>query len=90
MFKTLRHASVKWYNVLSTSLHPCDPTVLLSLGESCREPVKTFVESISSSGATRLYIPLSVAQAVESELVGHLGSTHGVGKILLVGKDEKD
>jgi hypothetical protein len=32
--------------------------------------------------------PLSLSQAVESELIRDLGGVHGIWQILLVGKDE--
>jgi hypothetical protein len=37
-----------------------------------------------------LDVPLPVAKTVETQFVGHLSSTHSIGKILLVGKNEQD
>ena len=73
--------------------HPVDRcnNNLLSLHQCGREPVQTFVESVTGGRATRLNVPLTVgrAETVQSELVGHFCGTHSVGEILLVGKDEE-
>ena len=63
---------------------------LFLLLQSRREPVETLVQTIASGGTACLDVPLSVTQAVQTELVGHLGSAHGLGKILLVGEDQQD
>jgi len=60
------------------------------LGEIVREPVKTLIETITRSGASSLHVPLTSADVVETKLVGDLSNRHGLRKILLVGKDEKD
>lgn len=58
-------------------------------GEGGREPVKTLVETVSGGGAGGLNVPLAGAEGVEAELVGDLADAHGVGQILLVGKDKE-
>jgi hypothetical protein len=58
--------------------------------EGGREPVKALVETITSGGAARLDVPLSVAQPMEAQLLSHLSGAHGVGEILLVGEHEED
>ena len=63
---------------------------LLSLVEGDGQPVQTFVQAVASGGAAGLDVPLSVSEAVQTQLVGHLGGTHGVGQILLVGEDQED
>jgi len=60
------------------------------LGKVVGEPVKTLIETITGGGAGRLHVPLAGADVVEAELVGDLRDGHGLRKILLVGKDEKD
>ena len=64
----------------------------VSLDQCRREPVQSLIETVSRGSAARLNVPLTVGrtQTVQSKLVGHLGRTHGVGEILLVGKDEED
>ncbi len=64
--------------------------LLLDLLEGRRQPIQALVESVPSGGAARLDIPLSVSEAVQAQLVGHLGSGHGVGEILLVGEHQQD
>jgi len=39
---------------------------------------------------TYLDVPGSLSEAVEAELIGDLGSIHGIGQILLVGEDEEE
>ena len=63
---------------------------LLSLLQSSRQPIQALVQAVAGGGATSLDVPLSVAEAVETQLIGHLGGTHGVGKILLVGENQQD
>ena len=63
---------------------------LLLLAERGGEPVEALVQAVARGGAAGLDVPLAVAQAVEAELVGHLGGGHGVGEVLLVGEDEED
>ena len=62
---------------------------LLAL-ESGREPVKSFIQSVTTGGAGALDVPLPVADAVEAKLVRNLGDGHSVRKILLVGEDKND
>lgn len=42
-----------------------------------------------SDNLTYLDIPGSLPEAVEAELVGDFGSVHGIGQVLLVGKDKE-
>ena len=65
---------------LSSSLH---------IRTGITHPFETLVESITRSSASRLDVPLTGPQRVQAELVGDLGSVHGVGQILLVCKDEE-
>jgi len=53
-------------------------------------PFETLVEAVSRRGARGLDVPGPLAERVEAELVGDLGGVHGVGQILLVGKDEEE
>lgn len=62
---------------------------LSALLEVGREPFETFVKAVSAGSARGLNEPLSLSQAVQAELVSNLCRVHGVGQILLVGKDEK-
>lgn len=64
--------------------------LVTSLSESGGEPFETLVQTISGCGTSRLDVPGSLSQAVETELISDLGSVHGVGQILLVGKDQQD
>lgn len=53
------------------------------------EPLETFVQTISRSSTCSLDEPLSLPQAVETQLVGDLGCVHCVWQILLVGEDKE-
>jgi hypothetical protein len=50
--------------------------------EHVGEPVQTLIETITACGASGLDVPRTVAESMETELVGNLGNGHGVGKIL--------
>lgn len=63
---------------------------LTSLLESGREPVQSFIQSITGGGTARLDVPLSVAETVKAKFISHFGSTHCVGEILLVGKNKQN
>lgn len=63
---------------------------MASLAEGGGKPLETLVEAISRGGAGGLNVPAAMSQAVKAELVGDFGSVHGVGKILLVGKDQEN
>lgn len=66
-------------------------TTTLSLAlQVVGQPLQTLVETISRGGAGSLDVPLALAERVKSELIGDLSSVHGVGQILLVGKDEEE
>jgi len=60
-----------------------------SLLEGICEPLKTFVKTITSSSASGLDVPGTLSEGVKAELVSNLSGVHGIGQILLVGKDEK-
>lgn len=53
------------------------------------QPLETLVETVTAGGTGGLDEPLTLSQAVQAELVGDLGSVHGVGQILLVGENEE-
>ena len=53
-------------------------------------PLEALVEPVSGGGAGGLNVPLPLPEAVQAELVGNLGGVHGVGQILLVGKDQEE
>jgi len=58
--------------------------------EGVCKPLKTFVETITSSSASGLDVPGTLSEAVEAKLVGDLGGVHGIWQILLVGEDEEE
>ncbi len=57
-------------------MDPTDPDQLRNTGKNC--------------APAHLNVPIPVSKTVEAELVGDLGGVHCVGKVLLVGEDEKD
>lgn len=63
---------------------------MTSLAERVAQPFQTLVKTVSRSGAGGLDVPGALSQAVQAELVGDLGSVHGVRKILLVGEDQEE
>ena len=50
------------------------------------QPIKSFIESISSGSASGLDEPCPASNGVKSELVSNFGRSHGSWKILLVSK----
>ena len=54
------------------------------------EPVKTLVETFTSSGLSCLNLPGSASESVEAELVSDFLSSHGTWEILFVGEDQED
>jgi len=64
--------------------------VVAGLAERVAEPLKTLVQTVTGRRASRLDVPGTLSEAVEAELVGDLGSVHGVGQILLVGEDQEE
>jgi len=54
------------------------------------QPVKTFVQSVTTGGTCRLDVPVTLAEGVETELVGDLSSIHGVWQILLVCENKEE
>jgi len=59
------------------------------LAESVAEPFQTLIETVTRGGAGRLDVPGAIPEAMEAQLISDLGSIHGVRKILLVGKHQK-
>ncbi|KAI9922053.1 hypothetical protein PsorP6_000195 [Peronosclerospora sorghi] len=51
-----------------------------------KRPVQTLIETITCRRATSLNKPVTVAQAMQTQLIRHLCSTHRVRQILLVRK----
>jgi len=47
--------------------------------ESVGQPVETFVQTVTGSGASRLDVPLTLAQLVEAQALGNLVDRHSVG-----------
>jgi len=64
--------------------------LVTSLAERVAQPFQTLVKTVTGSGAGGLDVPGALSQAVQTKLVGDLGGVHGVGKILLVGKDQEE
>merc|ERR1719296_649984 len=58
----------------------------MALGKSC-----LLAQTIACRCTACLNVPLAVtgAQSVQTELICHLCSRHGIGQILLVGKDQQ-
>ena len=75
--------------VLIHSLISLPYTGILFL-KSCRQPVKTFVQTITSSGTASLDIPWSMSKAMQAQFIGHFSGRHGIRKILFVGKNEEN
>jgi len=55
-----------------------------------REPLEALVQPITARGTRSLDIPCPLPEALETELVGDLRGVHGIGQILLVGKDKEE
>ena len=53
-------------------------------------PHEDEVADTASALYSHLDVPVAVTQVVQTELLGDFSGTHGVRKILLVGKDEQD
>lgn len=64
--------------------------VLRFVLERSREPVETLVQTVSAGSAGGLDVPLARAKRVQAELIGDLSDRHGVGQVLLVGKNKED
>jgi len=64
--------------------------LVASLSERVGEPLETLVETITGGSTGGLDVPGALSQAVEAKLVCDLGGVHGIGKILLVGKDKEN
>jgi len=58
--------------------------------QSVGQPVKTFIETITSGGTSGLNVPFPVGDRVKTKLVGNFADTHGIRKILLVGEHKED
>jgi len=67
------------------------PNLLMtSLSKRARKPFQTFVKTISGGSTSGLDVPGTLSQAMKTQLVGNLGSVHGIGQILLVGENQKN
>lgn len=62
----------------------------LLVGQVAAEPVESFVKAFTAGGACALNEPVSLAERMESELVGNFSSVHGIGQILFVGENEQN
>lgn len=56
--------------------------------ELIRQPIKSFIKTISSSGTSCLDEPVSVTQGVKVQLVCQLCSIHGIWKVLQLNQGE--
>jgi len=72
--------------ILSAAL---DRLAELRFGKFARQPIQSLVEAVTLGRACRLDVPLSVPEALQSELVCELTGAHGVWQVLLVGEDEE-
>ncbi|KAG6554759.1 hypothetical protein Mapa_003778 [Marchantia paleacea] len=60
-----------------------------AVGDVAGQPVEAFVHALSGCGTGALDVPMALPQRVQAQLVGDLGSVHGIGQILLVGKNQQ-
>merc|ERR1719510_2402662 len=58
--------------------------------ELVAKPVEAFVEAVTRGGAGCLDVPVSVSQAVKTQLVRDLCGVHGIWQILLVREDQQN
>jgi len=56
--------------------------------ELITQPIQSFVQTISISCTGCLNVPVPVPHVVEAQLVSDLSRVHGLGQVLLVGKDQ--
>jgi len=63
---------------------------MTSLSESLCEPLQTLIKTISGGSTGGLNVPGTLSQAVKTQLVCDLGGVHGIGQILLVGKNQEN
>lgn len=68
--------------VKSTMNNFCFCLHLFLILELIGQPVEAFVETVATSGARRLNVPVAVAQRVQAQFVGDLGRVHCVWQIL--------
>lgn len=54
-----------------------------------RQPFQTFVQTVTGGGTGGLDEPRSLSDGMQAQLLGNLGSVHGVWQVLLVGKDQE-
>jgi len=54
------------------------------------QPFEAFIQTIATSGAGSLDEPRPLPETMQAKLIGDLCRVHGVGKILLVGKDKEE
>ena len=60
------------------------------LVERAREPVEALVQAVAGGRASRLDVPVALAERVQAELVGDLSSIHRVRQVLFVGEHQQD
>ena len=54
------------------------------------QPIETFIETFTGSGAARLDVPVALTEGVKSKLVCDFCCIHSVREILFVGKHKED
>jgi len=57
--------------------------------ELVAQPVEPLVETVARGGTGGLNVPVSVPQAVQTQLVSDLGGVHCIRQVLLVGEDQQ-
>merc|ERR1712130_701917 len=66
-----------------------EPNLLLP-AKCARQPIKAFVETVTSGRTSRLDEPLSVPHVVQTKLLGNLRGGHRIWKVLLVCEHKKN
>lgn len=84
----LSRADVDLRNSLNSSC--TDNLVVAGLAERVAQPFKTLIQTVTGCSASRLDVPSTLSETVEAKLVSDFGGVHGVGQILLVGKDKEE
>merc|ERR1712217_459795 len=72
-----------------SAVHDIQMPCSLACGQSAGQPVQSLIQPITGSCARRLNEPLPVPQLVQPKFLNDLCSSHGVGQVLLVGKNKK-
>merc|ERR1711920_140537 len=63
---------------------------LFLAGQSARKPVQAFIKTVTRGGTRRLDEPLPVLQIVQAQFFSHLGRSHRIWQILLVGENQEN